>query len=592
MSASVRPVIPDRRARFALGATLIWIGAVAAACLAADSAPGHPGAPAEPTAPAVPTAVRPQVPATPGLRVGVADTSGARPGTGPGEALDGLRISGIDLRPLNIYDPIPPGRLAVLYRLADRMHIRTREHTLESQLLFGRGDRWSAARGREQGRNLRSLDFLTPVSITPRRSGDSVRVEVVTRDLWTTSPEFNFESSGGNKYGAVAFTEKNLLGFGKSLSFSLRHDPVGQSRALSYYDPNVGGSRTGLSLVGERGGGGGASHLMLGVPFWALAAPRTYGVSYDHATSTPVIYSTGSEVANFDQRIDDARMWWGHGSYRDSIVRRYTYSIHVRDRLLGPLHATTARPIPPEFIGGTDRLRLNRFETEARWWRPQYQERVGVDQMGVIEDFDLGTSVTLDAGIAPGVFGGDAEGYVGAAVAQGVNTGLGFGWAEGSVHSRMRNTPRELVERIDAHWVHQSLGRQTLVLAAHGIAGFQMDRDFQVVVGGLNGLRAYAVQATEGRRLWRLNAEDRWRFGDLFGGLFTTGAVVFTDAARAWGPGAGGSPWFVDSGFGLRFTAPQWTLGRVVRLDLAWPVTPTRDGKRQPVFSFGSSQAF
>jgi len=33
-------------------------------------------------------------------------------------------------------------------------------------------------------------------------------------------------------------------------------------------------------------------------------------------------------------------------------------------------------------------------------------------------------------------------------------------------------------------------------------------------------------------------------------------------------------------------------LGRVLRFDLAWPVNPTRDAKRQPVVSFGSSQAF
>jgi hypothetical protein len=28
------------------------------------------------------------------------------------------------------------------------------------------------------------------------------------------------------------------------------------------------------------------------------------------------------------------------------------------------------------------------------------------------------------------------------------------------------------------------------------------------------------------------------------------------------------------------------------RLDVAWPVSPTRDGRRQPVLSFSSTQAF
>ena len=72
----------------------------------------------------------------------------------------------------------------------------------------------------------------------------------------------------------------------------------------------------------------------------------------------------------------------------------------------------------------------------------------------------------------------------------------------------------------------------------------------------------------------------------------TVGAVVFTDAARAWGPGAGGADWFVASGVGLRIVLPQWSLGQVMRVDVAWPIEPSRDGRHKPVLSFGSSQAF
>jgi hypothetical protein len=37
---------------------------------------------------------------------------------------------------------------------------------------------------------------------------------------------------------------------------------------------------------------------------------------------------------------------------------------------------------------------------------------------------------------------------------------------------------------------------------------------------------------------------------------------------------------------------PQWSLGQVLRIDVAWPIEPTRDGQRQPILSFGSGQAF
>jgi surface antigen Omp85-like protein len=580
---------------------LIFLASVLPAASARAATPATRSMTARPVAadPGQPLAVRTpatneQVPDTLGVPGQLPSTDEARPAPGEGSGpLDGLPIASIDLEPLNIYEPIPPGRLAGFYRIANRLHVRTRRQTLASQLLFAPGDRWSAARGRELARNLRSLDFLTPVAITPARDGDSVRVRVVTRDLWTTSPEFNFESSGGSRYGAIAFTEKNLLGLGKSLSFSYRHDPEGTAQIGSFLDPNVRGSHVRLSFLAGRGAGGAASQLQLGLPFWALDAPRSYGVSWARTTPNVTLYSQGSKVADLDENLDEASIFWGHGSYRDSVVRRFTYGFHLRDRRLGPTRQTGDMPVPAEFMGDhAERLRLRRFETQMRIWRPGFVEKLGVNQMGTIEDFDLGSSLTTTLGDAPGFFGGQSEGYVAATIQQGVSTPLGFGWIDAGLESRIRRSPHELIERVDARWIHQSLGRHTLALAARGVAGIHMDRDFEVVVGGLNGLRAYPVQAVAGRRLWRLNAEDRWQVANVFGGFFTVGAVAFTDAARAWGPGSNSDQWFVDAGTGLRFTAPQWTLGRVLRLDLAWPIQPTRDGKRQPVFSFGSSQAF
>src|SRR5262249_48835674 len=129
-------------------------------------------------------------------------------------------------------------------------------------------------------------------------------------------------------------------------------------------------------------------------------------------------------------------------------------------------------------------------------------------------------------------------------------------------------------------------------LAARGINGRDMPRDFEAIAGGLSGLRAYPVTAVTGTRLVRLNAENRWTIGRQYWESVTVGNVVFTDAARAWGPGSGMSQWRVAAGTGLRIVLPQWSLGQVIRIDVAWPVSPSVDGSRRPVLSFGSSQAF
>ncbi len=74
--------------------------------------------------------------------------------------------------------------------------------------------------------------------------------------------------------------------------------------------------------------------------------------------------------------------------------------------------------------------------------------------------------------------------------------------------------------------------------------------------------------------------------------LVHAAAAAFYDGARAWGPGADGTGWFQDAGLGLRLGFPQVGLSEVVRVDVAWPVRPTINGRRDAVLSFGSSQAF
>jgi hypothetical protein len=50
--------------------------------------------------------------------------------------------------------------------------------------------------------------------------------------------------------------------------------------------------------------------------------------------------------------------------------------------------------------------------------------------------------------------------------------------------------------------------------------------------------------------------------------------------------------WQHDVGFGLRLVPVRSSLGRVVRLDLAWQVFPREAMRREAVFSISSSQAF
>jgi hypothetical protein len=266
-------------------------------------------------------------------------------------------------------------------------------------------------------------------------------------------------------------------------------------------------------------------------------------------------------------------------------------SFELWDRRLGPSHLVPGAP--PGFAGGEEDIRIRRLAAEVEEWHPKFVERTNVNQFSRTEDFDCSARLALKAGLSPMVLGSsEDEGYVRVQGSLGADTRLGFGWVRASGSSRLAPEAVERISQLDARWYARLLPAHLLALGASGVAGSNTPRDFQARAGGLNGLRAYPIDAVAGQRLWRLNAEERWGFSPADWEFLKFGSAVFFDAARAWGTGAAGSGWFRDAGVGLRLGIPSWGLTEVMRVDVAWPIEPTRDGGRRPVLTFGSSQAF
>ena len=281
-----------------------------------------------------------------------------------------------------------------------------------------------------------------------------------------------------------------------------------------------------------------------------------------------------------------------HGKLDQGLVRRLTLAFLSTNK---KFRSGVPQPgADPSFSGGDEDLRQRRVSGEALLWRPRWIERRNVEEFDPVEDFDIGSAAGLQMGFSSRLMGATAdEGYVRARLELGADAHqFGFGTLRTNVESRVRAGPRELLGRVEGRWVQQPLASTTFVLAASGVATKNPLRDYQVIVGGLNGLRAFPVQALAGTQAWRLNAESRWLVARGLWDLVSVGGTAFTDAARTWGRGSDGAPWHLDAGVGLRLSLPHSSLHHLARIDVAWPLSPTRDGRRSPVFSFGSAQAF
>lgn len=514
----------------------------------------------------------------------------------PADSLEGRFVRRVEVDAHEIFDPVPAGRLRGLYELANGAHVRTRESTIRAALVVRPGGRWSDARRRESERRLRGLDFLVPdsvVAVPVAGTADSVDVRVTTHDNWTTSPEVNLERGGGELFGSYAFTERNLLGLGITVSAVYRDDPIGITRFLSVEDPAIAGTRWRARFVTGNGDAGKSNLVELGLPFWAEEAPFSLGGSWARDVSMAHLYERGLQAAHVPLREENAEVWWGIGRRAaDGTVQRFVATYRAYDRRLG---VSDLEPgAPAEFGGGEEELRLRRLEGEVTLWRPHFQVRRGVDFMDRAEDFDLGTVAVVGVGVAPRSFGSGAdEGWLHGRLGVGADAGAaGFGIASTELRTRVRSGLRETHARLRARWAFQPRPSTALVAAVSGAAGRRMPRSFQLRAGALTGLRGFPVDEVAGTQLWRGNAEARWTARRNLLQLVTLGGAVFWDSARAYGPGSGGESWHHDAGFGLRVSLPHSALNAVARFDVAWPISPRVDGRHGPAYSFGSGQAF
>jgi len=189
----------------------------------------------------------------------------------------------IDIR--NVFDESDPRENTGLYKLADRLHVRTKPATIRAQLLFKSGERYSARTLAETERNLRMLSFIYDARIVPIRFAEGkVDIRVITRDVWTLDPNVSFGRSGGANSTNASFQDENFLGWGKQIEVGRSSDVDRTSKLAEYSDPNVFGSRWTGGLAYVDSSDGNQRSALLSQPFYALDtrwSTTLFAQSYD-----------------------------------------------------------------------------------------------------------------------------------------------------------------------------------------------------------------------------------------------------------------------------------------------------------------------
>jgi hypothetical protein len=493
----------------------------------------------------------------------------------------GAEIGEIVIERQDVFDLTNPKENNWLFKLANRLHIVTRDKVIRKQLLIESGDKYSKRLADESERILRTNQYLYDGQISPIRFEDGiVDLKVTTRDLWSLQPELSLSRSGGENSTRVGLEEANLFGRGQKIRIMSVKDVDRNSRSFQFSDQHLGRSWVSAILRVADNSDGQSTYLSAVRPFHQLDARWTAGAQLSDDDRYESLYSLGNAAAEYRQQRDvhSAFYGWSKG-HRNGRARRWTAGMVYDDNRFTEVPNGTLPPAIP-----SDRKLVYPF-LGFELVEDQFEVAMNRDQIGRTEDFMMGRHITAKLGWSDTSFGADRDAliYFGSA-----NQSFGTlakralqlsATVEGRVESG--EAANSLVNFIGRYYRRQSAKRLFYALA-QATAGHALDLDNPVQLGGDSGLRGFPLRYQNGETKFLAIVEQRY-FTDWYPfRIIRVGGAIFADVGRVWGE----SPideerlgWLADAGFGLRLALTRSSSRKVIHIDLAFPLNgdPTID---------------
>jgi outer membrane protein assembly factor BamA len=487
----------------------------------------------------------------------------------------GATIGKIEVINDNIFDLDAPGENRVLHRWANALHVITKPEVITSQLLFQPGDHYDEQAVKETERLLRSNRYLGEAEITPSTYKDGVVDLVVhTSDVWTFTPSVSLSRSGGANSGGIGIKDSNLLGRGKGIGVSYKSTVDRDTLSLQYLDRNVMSSRYQMIAEYSAASDGYRQHFGFEQPFFALDTKRAGGANFSSGRSTESLYANGEISAEFEYSFakHDIYLGWSDG-LKDGWTRRLFSGVGLES---GEYGAATDSLYPQPDIPD-DRRFVYPF-VGVEYLQDDYVTTRNFDQMSRTEDRHMGWRASFQLGYASPGFGSSSQAWLFKSdVADTVynsqkSTVAVAAGLEGRIENgEARNTRLSVSGRFDKRQSENRL----LHIGLTASVGKNLDLENTTYLGGDSGLRGYPLRYQGGDSALVFTIEQRIFTDWNPFHLFNVGGAVFFDAGRTWGVDpveAERFGWLRDVGLGLRIGSTRSGLGRMIHLDLAYPL--------------------
>jgi hypothetical protein len=484
----------------------------------------------------------------------------------------GRIIRKIDIVRNNVFDDKVQKSDFFIYKWANAVHVITRDEVIRRELLFAAGDSLDAERILESQRNIRLTELIEDVEVAATPVGaDSVDLEIVSSDLWTTKVSPMFETGGGNSKIGFLFAEKNLLGTGQLIEATGQAGTDQDGFSILYRNRRVRGTRIAASLgysdfTYDRG-----YLFQMEKPRYSLSVHSRYYVGYSHREGTTRLFDKGEEYYRYRYEMDDvhAEALRSFGERRRiDLITTYDYTGRVYRR--DEADTSLSHVIPSDEV-----LSYPSLGAGAAYVR--YGVERYLDEAGTPEDLTYGGAVRFMIGRSSKSLGADYESWINSAAMRFLAKPFArlIVGASDAVSWQERDGVSRRIHHTTEGFAYIKTGA-TQVLAFHGLADFawREKSSYQVLLGGDNGLRGYRYFRLSGDRMVLGNVEYRF-YLPLEILSVRIGGAAFFDCGNVWRPGEkiDFSQMKSDFGIGLRLGLTKSSTSRIASIDVAKSLT-------------------
>jgi len=450
------------------------------------------------------------------------------------DAPEGKRLGRIVVVNLDVFGKEEGG-----LRFFNFLHVTTREHVIEREVLLRPGELWDEERIAETQRKLKDPLFTSLVVITPVKSAKEGLVDlmVVTRDIWSLRMNSTFEYLQGTLIGLqLSIAENNIFGLRKHGAVVFDMNQGSYTVGPQYVDKALAGTRlqlvTRFNTIFARDTNafeGTSSGTSLVYPLWSLRQKWGGDIAVTHSDFTARSFQ-GTELETVDldatpevealERIFTVKSLrvtsrvnrsFGH-DVKQTVSLGHSFSVLRPGFIDGYVASEAERAAFADQVFPRSE-RVSAVFARYRLFTPKFVIYHNLNTFDLAEDVRLGPDLSAGLSLALTPIGSETTFYQPDVSASYVFDIAEDGFVRGAASASSRIESGELIDNIlrtSLKVATPSVARSFRVVAKANLGVRLRERgNGRFILGGNSGLRGYLISQFSGQKEFISNVEVR-----------------------------------------------------------------------------------